>query len=492
MFKKVATVLSCIAITAVGTGFTVYADTDAKVVTGEVAQTAETTGENEFVLLCTAETTGKNVQKVYFDARIAVDVTPFGDVIYTVRAWDDAFLVSEKDESIVVTSESISAEYNVPAWYGWNDTRESGETKPEALKSGSTRADAYNSLGCQFGIISGEDDASSRFAWSVTPDKGKSAEFGIHKDDILGTYVVRPNAEIKYGKERHSYYYEDSAHKQDGIAAAIDIADSNENALDITVHYKDSKWEWKSGHVRTGWQIPSIDLTDSSHLDGFPLCFYGDEGKITSEYQVIPMTYDDGTIAIVVIPEKDDRSDGYSVKKLGDITVTRNAYDVTYTYFAENTPFFMVNDRYNVISRGEETFTFNLCGSVVGSEVSLSGAMKNGNALCIVMTPKEGAMSADGNFHKPNHISIFGQEYTLPELYCYTKGDANGDYKVDIADAVWLQKWLLQGIAEGSTVKEHGVWQNADLDGDNVLTAKDLSMLKARIMNGDKAIAHYD
>ena len=57
------------------------------------------------------------------------------------------------------------------------------------------------------------------------------------------------------------------------------------------------------------------------------------------------------------------------------------------------------------------------------------------------------------------------------------RGDVNGDSTVSISDAVLLQKWLL---AEPDAELRN--WSAADLDGDGLLTAADLSLLKLIIL----------
>ena len=54
-------------------------------------------------------------------------------------------------------------------------------------------------------------------------------------------------------------------------------------------------------------------------------------------------------------------------------------------------------------------------------------------------------------------------------------GDVNGDQSLTVADAVALQKYLLQG----GTLKS---WKSGDLDGNGTLTASDLTLLKQAIL----------
>ena len=54
-------------------------------------------------------------------------------------------------------------------------------------------------------------------------------------------------------------------------------------------------------------------------------------------------------------------------------------------------------------------------------------------------------------------------------------GDANGDGELTVADAVVLQKWLLDGTSE---LKD---WKAADLTGDGVLNVYDLCLIRRKL-----------
>ena len=56
-------------------------------------------------------------------------------------------------------------------------------------------------------------------------------------------------------------------------------------------------------------------------------------------------------------------------------------------------------------------------------------------------------------------------------------GDLNGDGDFSAADIVMLQKWLTSGF--GEVLRQ---WENADFDADSRLTARDLSLMKAKLL----------
>lgn len=96
----------------------------------------------------------------------------------------------------------------------------------------------------------------------------------------------------------------------------------------------------------------------------------------------------------------------------------------------------------------------------------------------------------DNNYNDCFDGVIYGQEgstaQTYAEKYGYqfepigdapVKGDVNADGICSVADAVALQKYLL------TAQKALANWRAGDLDGDNVITAKDLTMLKRLLLS---------
>ncbi|MBP0974732.1 MAG: hypothetical protein J6P20_01565 [Oscillospiraceae bacterium] len=58
------------------------------------------------------------------------------------------------------------------------------------------------------------------------------------------------------------------------------------------------------------------------------------------------------------------------------------------------------------------------------------------------------------------------------------RGDVNADGKIDSADVVLLQKWLL--TVPDTELKD---WKAADFDGDNKLNTIDLCLIKRALLN---------
>ena len=63
------------------------------------------------------------------------------------------------------------------------------------------------------------------------------------------------------------------------------------------------------------------------------------------------------------------------------------------------------------------------------------------------------------------------------EFYVYMNYDVNADEKIDVADAVLLQRYLLQERTLTQTQ-----WQTADLNADGTVNGFDLALLRQKLV----------
>lgn len=423
------------------------------------AITAESSGDNEFLLHCTASAveTGATSNAAptpdrHFDALCEVDVTPDGKFVYTLRAYDELMLIAEKNESVIMTSETISdVQYTVPEWYEWKNT--------ESLTGGNGMVFYETALdGFSLDIIGAA--GSEQFAWSG------ASEVHFNKDDIIGTFVVQPNKEVRFDMESGKYSYIG----QDGKGTVIDL----NAAVKVSLATSEGSAAWQSKSYLLGiCRTESFREFKELEASSFPLHY--NEPYEAMHYDI--MTYEDGTIQLIVSSENDLQSG--SLIDIGEIRYEKGCYDFYYNYISENgqSPILGLHDERYRMNDNTEGYRFRILGLFegVGSKNSPHDLWGNGKYLSILLVPKEKGKAAPT-------ISVFGDDYTLPELYEYKLGDANGDFRFDLADAVWLQKYLLTGETGDSTFRPLGVWQNADINKDGRLDAVDLTLMKRRLL----------